>query len=258
MYFIDVQGTLIDDVERQPVRGAIAFIDRLNASNVPYMVITNNTKRASGEFLTYLQEIGLNIPETHYLDPLMTLESMLEKERVAAYGSEPFLRQLEAMGYELDYSDPESVLIAIKEDFGAEEYAQMIGFLLGGARLVGMHETTLYAKNNKRYPGVGAILKMLEFATSASYDVVGKPSGAFYNEALKRLRQQDENATFEAVTIISDDVKGDLGGAKALGMKTIFVLSGKYQNADEIVPLLKPEEKPDQVCDDMHAYMEGL
>lgn len=258
MYFIDVQGTLIDDVDKQPVRGAIAFIDMLNDSATPYMVITNNTKRPSMEFLAYLQAVGLNIPQKAYLDPLMILESMLSKGRVAAYGAEPFLRVLESMGYELDYSDPKSVLVAIKEDFGAEEYAQMIGFLLGGARLVGMHETTLYAKNNKRYPGVGAILKMLEFATSVSYDVVGKPSVAFYDEALKRLRQQDASAAFEDVTIISDDVKGDLGGAKMLGMKTVFVLSGKYKTADEIIPLLSAEEKPDGVYDDMQAYMEGL
>ncbi len=258
MYFIDVQGTLIDDVEKMPIRGSIAFIDHLNANAIPYMVITNNTKRASGEFHAYLQGIGLNIPKEHYLDPLMTLETQLGKERVAAYGAEPFLRVLETMGYELDYSDPKSVLIAIKEDFGAEEYAQMIDFLLKGARLVGMHETTLYAKNGKRYPGVGAILKMLEFATSASYSVVGKPSDAFYAEALRRLQMQKSSAAFEEVTIISDDVKGDLGGAKALGMKTVFVLSGKYQKAEEIIPLLKAEEQPDIVCKDMQAVMEGL
>ena len=258
MYFIDVQGTLIDDVDRQPVRGAVAFIDRLNATNTPYMVITNNTKRASAEFLGYLREIGLDIPESRYLDPLMTLESTVPKERVAAYGSEPFLRQIEAMGYELDYSDPKCVLVAIKEDFGAEEYAQMIGFLLAGARLVGMHETTLYAKNGRRYPGVGAVLKMLEFATSAAYEVVGKPSGAFYDEALRRLKEQDASAAYDAVTIISDDVKGDLGGAKALGMETVFVLSGKYASAEEIVPFLDVRERPDMICDDMQAYMERL
>ena len=258
MYFIDVQGTLIDDVEKMPIRGSIAFIDHLNANNIPYMVITNNTKRASGEFLEYLQGIGLNIPETHYLDPLMILETQLEKERVAAYGAEPFLRVLETMGYELDYSDPKSLLVAIKEDFAAEEYAQMIDFLLKGARLVGMHETTLYAKNGKRYPGVGAILKMLEFATSASYSVVGKPSDAFYSEALRRLQMQKSAVVYEDITIISDDVKGDLGGAKALGMKTVFVLSGKYKKAEEIIPLLKPNEKPDAVCADMQTVLEGL
>ncbi len=258
MYFIDVQGTLIDDVDKKPVRGAVAFIDRLNEQNLPYMVITNNTKRPSEDFLDYLQSIGLAIPETHYLDPLMTLASRVVKEGVAAYGSEPFLRVLEMRGYQFDYEHPRTVLIAIKEDFSAEEYAQMIGFLMNGAKMVGMHETTLYAKHGKRYPGVGAILKMLQFATSVDYEVVGKPSRAFYDEALHRLCQQDARASFESVTIISDDVKGDLVGAKAVGMKSIFVLSGKYRSADEIIPLLKPEEQPDLICDDMQAYQESL
>jgi len=258
MYFIDVQGTLIDDLHKQPIRGACQFIDHLNVHHIPYMVITNNTKRTSNDFLSYLNGIGLNIPASHYLDPLMILESMLPKENVAAYGSESFLRILEMQGYGLDYESPKSVLIAIKEDFSADEYAQMIGFLLQGSRLVGMHETTLYAKNGKRYPGVGAILKMLEFATSASYDVVGKPSRAFYNAALNGLQKQYSAAGFKGITIISDDVKGDLGGAKELGMKTVFVLSGKYSHADEIIPLLDKAQQPDKVYTDIHEMMEEL
>ncbi len=149
------------------------------------------------------------------------------------------------MGYELDYENPQTVLVAIKEDFMPDEYAQMIEFLLNGAKLVGMHETSIYAKNNKRYPGVGAVLKLLEFATSVSYDVVGKPSEAFYKEALSRIQKQDKTLSFEKITMISDDVKGDLGGAKELGMKSIFVTSGKYKTAEEIVPFL--EIKPDEI-----------
>jgi len=118
-----------------------------------------------------------------------------------------------------------------------------------------MHETSIYAKNNKRYPGVGAVLKMLEFATSSSYDVVGKPSQAFYNEALQRLQKQKPNAKFSDITIISDDVKGDLGGAKELGMQTIFVTSGKYKNAEEIVPFLDEKLKPDFIYKNMQDIL---
>ena len=115
----------------------------------------------------------------------MLLESSVAKDTVAAYGADEFLKTLVKMGYVLDYENPKTVLVAIKENFSADEYAQMIDFLLSGASLVGMHETSIYAKNSKRYPGVGAILKMLEFATSCTYSVVGKPSEAFYNESLK-------------------------------------------------------------------------
>lgn len=259
MYFIDVQGTLIDDHTKLPTRGAVAFIDYLNEHHIPYMVITNSTKNPSDEFLGYLNSIGLTISKNHYLDPLMMLENHIDKSaKIAAYGSEPFLNVLRSMEYTLDFSSPNVVLVAIKEDFTPDEYAQMIEFLLAGAELVGMHETTLYAKNHKRYPGVGAILKMLEFATSASYSVVGKPSKAFFEEALSRLQRQKEGAAFSDITIISDDVKGDLIGAQALGMRGIFVLSGKIRNADEIIPSLKISERPAEIYPDMQGILEKI
>lgn len=259
MYFIDVQGTLIEDNTKLPTRGAVAFIDHLNEHQIPYMVITNSTKNPSTEFLGYLNSIGLNISQSHYLDPLMMLERHIDKTKiVAAYGSEPFLEVVRSMGYTLDYLSPDVVLVAIKENFASDEYAQMIEFLIGGARLVGMHETTLYVKNHKRYPGVGAILKMLEFATSVPYTVVGKPSVPFFEEALSRLCEQKECAQFCDVTIISDDVKGDLIGAQMLGMKGVFVLSGKYRSSDEIIPSLQPQERPAEIYADMQEILERL
>ena len=247
MYFIDVQGTLISDIDKSPIRGSIEFIDMLNKKNIPYMVVTNNTKKSSENFYNFLQKQGFNFGFDKYLDPLMLLESRVEKDAVAAYGAQEFLDTLVRMGYTLDYINPKTVLVAIKEDFNADEYAQMIDFLLSGASLVGMHETSIYAKNNKRYPGVGAVLKLLEFATSVSYDVVGKPSDAFYKEALKLLQIQEKNAEFT-----------DLGGAKELGMKSIFVTSGKYKTEDEIVPFLKDELKPDFVYADMQEILEAI
>lgn len=259
MYFIDVQGTLIEDNTKLPTRGAVAFIDYLNVHEIPYMVITNSTKNPSDEFLGYLNSIGLNIPREHYLDPLMMLESHIDRvQKIAAYGSEPFLNVVRSMGYTLDYTSPDVVLVAIKENFLPDEYAQMIEFLLGGAALVGMHETTLYVKNHKRYPGVGAILKMLEFATSVPYTVVGKPSIAFFDEALRRLAQQKMGVQYRDITIISDDVKGDLIGAQSLGMKGIFVLSGKYRSAEEIIPSLERSQRPAEIYADMQGILESL
>ena len=258
MYFIDVQGTLISDSDKLPIRGSIEFIDMLNEKNIPYMIVTNNTKKPSKVFYEYLQSLGFRFDFSHYLDPLMLLESRVLKDGVAAYGAKEFVNVLQSMGYRLDYTDPKTVLIAIKEDFMPDEYAQMIEFLLNGALLVGMHETSIYVKNSKRYPGVGAVLKLLEFATSVKYSVVGKPSIAFYEEALKRIRLQDEKIECKDIVVISDDVKGDLGGAKEMGMRTIFVTSGKYKTAKEIVPFLQEKLKPDEIKKDMQDILESI
>jgi len=255
LYFLDVQGTLISDADKSPIEGSREFIEKLNAQNTPYMVITNNTKKSSKDFYEYLQSIGFSFSFDKYLDPLMLLESRVSKEGVAAYGAPEFLKTLQNMGYQLDFENPKTVLIAIKEDFSADEYAQMIDFLLSGAKLVGMHETSIYAKNAKRYPGVGAVLKLLEFATSCSYEVVGKPSTAFYAEALSLLQAQNRELTYSDVCMISDDVKGDLGGAKELGMQTLFVTSGKYKSEEEIVPFLNDALKPDGVYKNMQDIL---
>ena len=42
MYLVDIQGTLIDDKKREPIDGAIEFIDSLNKNEIPYVLITNN------------------------------------------------------------------------------------------------------------------------------------------------------------------------------------------------------------------------
>ena len=258
MYFIDVQGTLISDTDKSPIRGSIEFINKLNEKNIPFMIVTNNTKKSSTDFYSFLQKQGFNFSFEQYIDPLMLLETRVSKESVAAYGAQEFLDTLVGMGYTLDYTNPKTVLIAIKEDFTHDEYAQMIDFLLSGASLVGMHETSIYAKNSKRYPGVGAILKLLEFATSVNYKVVGKPSSAFYEEALEALQYKSKKVSFTDITMISDDVKGDLGGAKELGMKTVFVTSGKYRTQEEIVPFLKEELKPDFVYADIQEILEAI
>ena len=73
-------------------------------------------------------------------------------------------------------------------------------------------------------------MAMLHYATNCKYEVVGKPSKAFYEQALTLLQKQNKNAKFSDVLIISDDFKGDLLKAKDIGMKTALVLSGKIKS----------------------------
>ncbi len=252
MYFIDVQGTLIDDRDKVPIPGAVEWLARLQAAQIPYLVVTNNTKRSSRDFLSYLNSLGFPIPDSRYLDALMMVEKTVPKAGgVAVYGTDAFAAQVEALGYRLDYDTPRTVLVSVRPDYGSGEFAQMIDFLMRGAELVGMHETTLYVHEGRRYPGVGALLKMLSFAASVPYRVVGKPSKLFYEEALRRLRKAAPEAAFENITMISDDYAGDLSGAAERGMRTALVLSGKVRPDDGIVRRLRSEGGGTMVYNDI-------
>ncbi|WP_457592195.1 HAD-IIA family hydrolase [Hydrogenimonas sp.] len=253
---IDVQGTLIDDREKKPIAGALEAVSSLKEEGVPFLLVTNNTKLKSEAFRSYLRSLGFRFDDAQYLDPLMVLENVLPPCKTAAYGTDAFLELLQARGYRLEYQRPDAVLVSIKEDFNNAEFAEMIEALLAGARLVGMHETSLYAKNGRRYPGVGAILKMLSFATGKEYTVVGKPSRSFYDEALRRLRQQEDSLENGEIVMISDDLIGDLKGAKEMGIRTALVLSGKIASVQEAMEAAK-RVKPEWISHDIGEWFQS-
>jgi NagD protein len=247
MYFIDIQGTLIDDKDKKPIKGSIEFIDRLNQEKIPYIIITNNTKKSSKDFLKFLQNLGFKIQDKNYLDPFMILDEIVSEKQIAPFGTDEFKQTLKDMGYKLDYNTPKSVIISVNHQYTNDDYADMIELLLGGAKLIGMHDTSIYAKDSKRYAGVGAICSMLSFATNKPYKVVGKPSELFYAKAKKMIGAK----RYQDITIISDDMIGDIKGAMKLGMKGYLVLSGKIKHEDEVIPTLKKEELPTDIFQDV-------
>jgi NagD protein len=250
-YFIDVQGTLIDDINKQPINGAVEFIDTLNKKDIPYVVITNNTKENSEIFLQDLKTKGLNIK--NYIDPFFILKDVVKSKKVAAFGTDEFLNVLQQMDYKLDFEDFETLIVSIKKDYTNEDYASMIECAIKTDDLVGMHETSIYSKDSKRYPGVGAIMSMIKFAVNKEYEVVGKPSLQFFEKAKDLI-----NIDFKDITVISDDMIGDLLGACNLNMETCLVLSGKIKDKNEILNTLNKEEIPNNICKDMSEVLELL
>ncbi len=228
MFFLDVQGTLISDADKSLIYGAKELIDFLNTKNIPYVVITNNTKKI--DFLERLRQKGLAIKEDAYIDPFSVLGYILRPCKVAAFGAEEFIQSLEKLGFEMDFENPMAVLIASYDDFKFQDFALMMEYAKEGVQFIAMHESSIYKKEGRLYPGVGSIMAMLQNAIDFKYQVVGKPSTAFYKEALRLLRSYNKNADFEDIKIISDDLKGDLVQAKELGIKTLLVLSGKISD----------------------------
>ncbi|ANE33794.1 HAD-IIA family hydrolase [Campylobacter hyointestinalis] len=255
MYFIDVQGTLISDSDKSPINGACELIDILNLKNIPYVVITNNTKAKSDDFLEGLRKKGLNIKDGAYLDPFCVLKEALSPSNVAMFGASEFIATMQSLGYVQDLKNPKAVLIASWDDFKFSDFASINELILNGAEFIAMHETSIYKKNGRLYPGVGAIAAMVSYSTGASYKAVGKPSMAFYNEALRLINLQKQGIKFSDITIISDDAKGDLVGAKELGMKTILVLSGKVS---DVAKTGVKENIIDQIYKDVQDYIKVI
>lgn len=248
MYFIDVQGTLISDNDKSPINGACELIERLNQKQIPYVVITNNTKIKSNEFLRVLKDKGLAIKDGAYIDPFCVLNKTISPCPVALFGASEFITTMQNIGYTQDFKSPRAVLIASWDKFSFDDFATINELALKGVQIIAMHETSIYKKNGRLYPGVGAIASMISYATGAKFSSIGKPSIGFYSAALELLKAQNPQAKFSDITIISDDATGDLYGAKELGMTTTLVLSGKIDR-ENLANLDK--QKIDNIYDDV-------
>ena len=90
-------------------------------------------------------------------------------------------------------------------------------------------------------PSVGAIATALSFAGNREVISFGKPSREYFTRALEILGIENPADVY----MVSDDPFTDLaGGKKNMGLKTVFVLSGKYKMGamlEEVEPELKPD-----------------
>jgi ribonucleotide monophosphatase NagD (HAD superfamily) len=79
----------------------------------------------------------------------------------------------------------------------------------------------------------------LEHAADCEAVVMGKPADAFFDAAVKKLQTSRQQTV-----MVGDDIRGDVGGAQAAGLKGVLVRTGKYRPKD-----LEGDVRPDSVLD---------
>jgi ribonucleotide monophosphatase NagD (HAD superfamily) len=103
--------------------------------------------------------------------------------------------------------------------------ARAFAELEGGADLYCLHKNPWWQTARGALLDAGAFVVGLEYATGLTATVLGKPSASYFEAALAALDADPENTW-----MVGDDVDADIGGAAALGMRTILVRTGKFRD----------------------------
>jgi 4-nitrophenyl phosphatase len=126
------------------------------------------------------------------------------------------------------------------------EQRQRVALMLvrRGAALVGICADRVYPSPRGLEFGSGAHTTMLGYAAGVQAVFVGKPEPLFFRKLCQKLGVQAHSCI-----LIGDNIESDVVGAKALGMKTILVLTGVVGRGD--LGGILPEHQPDIVLEDL-------
>jgi glycerol-1-phosphatase len=116
--------------------------------------------------------------------------------------------------------------VGIDPSFAYADLATASWLIQHGAALVASNADATYpAADGVTLPGAGAIVAAVETATAARAEVVGKPHGPIFREALRR-------AGGERPLVVGDRLDSDIEGARRLGWDSALVLTGISTEAD--------------------------
>ncbi|WP_448588013.1 HAD-IIA family hydrolase [Thermocrinis sp.] len=252
---IDLDGVLVRDKKLNPLDGAKEFLQRLRERKTPFRIVSNNSTRAPSELVSLLREKGLDISQEDFLSPLKVLPKYLRAlsiNRVLLIGMEPVERYLKEEGFDVVKDHKVQAVVIAQDrslDFSKLKLAVSAVFL-EGAKIVPVNLSRIVKDDDGLYfPGAGSVAHMIAHAVNYKDEIpnLGKPSKEFISYALEGLEGEE-------TYLISDDIYTDLIGARALGLKTVFMTTGKYKK-DE---LKRANFEPDFVFDSLIELTETL
>tara|TARA_Y100001970_G_C14215547_1_gene849445 strand:+ start:496 stop:1275 length:780 start_codon:yes stop_codon:yes gene_type:complete len=206
--------------------GAIKTLTYLNSNNIPYRFLTNTTTKSRLDLFNKLIDLGFPVEQYHIIS--------------AAYAGVLKLRELQCSSCELvlndsaqqDYSEfninnnnPEYIVIGdLDKDWTFDVVDNIFNKVINGSKIVALHKGKYFKVSNKLQIDSGAFIAGIEYASSTESIVVGKPTTAFFDIAVKDINIEKKN-----LVMVGDDIINDIQGAQLSGINGILVQTGKYR-----------------------------
>lgn len=259
---VDAFGVLVHSTGAFP--GAAEFIDRLNALDFPYRVVTNDSSRLPETCARKYSRDGLEIVADDVLTSGQLLEGYfadhgLQGARCLVLGTDDSETYVERAGGQLVGLDASFDVLVLGDDDGFEfrpTTNHVLTELVGRfdrdepPSLVLPNPDRLFQRSDDTWGvAVGAIASMFESILADRYpdrrptfDRLGKPHAPLYRTAMEQLGTDN-------VAMIGDQLTTDIDGANRVGMDSVMM-------ADRLAELDRASEasgiRPDFVLESLN------
>lgn len=222
---LDMEGVL--HVDWQPIDGSADAVRRLAAAGIALGVLTNTTGRTRADIAERLAGMGFELPAERIITAASAAAELLRAQhggkRVYALVEPGVAPDLAGIDLVDDPAGADVVLLGGPDD--GWTYARLNGVfrvLRDGVPLVAMQRNRWWPTAEGPSLDAGMFVAGLEYAASTTATVVGKPSPDIYRTACGLLGVPPAEAM-----MVGDDPESDLAPARAVGMRTCLVRTGK-------------------------------
>jgi HAD superfamily hydrolase (TIGR01458 family) len=227
---LDIDGTLLTADREIP--GAARTVRALQATGVPFRLMTNTTRRPRSAIARVLAEAGFEIGADHVLTPaVLARRRMLEAgaSRAALLIARATLEDLRGIVPVGEGERADWVVVGdLGPGFTFDVLDGAMARLLDGARLLALQKNRYWHDGTRLRIDAGPFVAALEYAAGVEAEVVGKPSREFFRLAAADLGIADPGA----ILMVGDDVTTDVAGGHAFGCRTVQVRTGKFRAGD--------------------------
>jgi glycerol-1-phosphatase len=224
-FILDLDGCVW--VGGEPTPGVVEALEELRDSGKRFAFATNNAFESGEDLVAQLWKIGVRASLGDVVTVGGAMQHRLSEQHTGrtAYviGSPPMLRHVGDAGLKVMNgtdlaSRAEVVVVAGTTELVYADLRNAIQAVLRGADLLATARDPTYPQPDGLWPGTGAILAAVEYATARKAEIVGKPEPQLFLTALDRL---GDGSTL----VIGDRVGSDLAAAAAAELDAALVRS---------------------------------
>ena len=268
-FLLDLDGVIVTAGTAVP--GAADAIAEIERRSVPYRIVTNTSAVSRTTLSRWSAKLGAPIPPERFESALTAsaawtartfpgqpLYVLASDDAKSEFSGQHLLTHEEA-------GAPGATVAAVvigdsPEEATFDNLNRAFRLVRGGARLVGMHRNPWWLTPEGPTLDSGSFVVGLEFAAETRATIVGKPTPAFFTQAVRDLRKECGGVLVRAeIAMVGDDVRTDVRASQRAGLRGILVLSGKHGPADvEVAASERGGRRPDAVAQDLAEVVSAL
>lgn len=228
-FLIDLDGTMYKGTEK--IQEAITFVQQLQAQDLPYLFVTNNSTKPPSDVAAKLVSMGVPCTADHVFTTSMATANYLKEHnangKIYPIGEKGLYMALEECGFELVETDADFVVMGMDRDITYEKLTRGALNIRNGAKFVATNGDVALPTERGFLPGAGSLISVLSVTTGVTPTFIGKPESIIVDQAIEVL-----GTTKEETLMIGDNYATDILAGINAGIDSLLVFTGVTTKKD--------------------------